>query len=347
MIDSVLVIFHILCSIGYGSDSGWGVSGKMIQKFLEEMAGYLEEALHKFVHVRHEKRLKEAADDVNRLLEKKVQREKRLTTQNGEIDLHQHEIAHDIHADGVDDEHGRMSIISHSGDGHSSLPTSTSAISSSAGDEVSGSKSNSHLAASQEDLGIGDQPTGDDGKTKHNHNNKSRHKHAHSHSHSSADSSNNQSHRGNSNTQEEHDVGMSVRKTHHGLGSISQDSPSHNGTIVGMDSSGISSRPVEQPTPSSRPTSRAGLNESEVDLQSRRKLKTGVSSSASPSTRHATAVDTSPSTRRAPAIGSSPSTRHSTAVDTSPSTRRAPVIGSSPSTRHSTTIDNTPSSRNN
>jgi hypothetical protein len=90
-------------TVGYGGQTGWGVSGPLITKFLEEMSGYLDNALQQFVHVRHEKRLKEAEDEVNRLLQKKIQREKKAS--RDEFELPDHAVSHDIHTDAAEDDH--------------------------------------------------------------------------------------------------------------------------------------------------------------------------------------------------------------------------------------------------
>jgi hypothetical protein len=70
-----LYLYFVICT-GFGKDTGWGVSGTTLNKFLEDMSQELDRALQMFVYLRHEARVQHEQNEAMAALERRVIREK-------------------------------------------------------------------------------------------------------------------------------------------------------------------------------------------------------------------------------------------------------------------------------
>jgi hypothetical protein len=80
-----MILINDVRDTGFGKDTGWGVSGTSLNKFLEDMSHQLDRALQTFVYVRHELRMQRETDESVASLERKVIREKTVLAREMEM----------------------------------------------------------------------------------------------------------------------------------------------------------------------------------------------------------------------------------------------------------------------
>ncbi len=87
-------MFFFFLGIGFGADTGWGVSGDLLKKLLEEMSVLLDNSLQLFVAGRHSTKKRIADDAASVLAAKKIMKEKRQNAHSKHGHHHHHHHKH-------------------------------------------------------------------------------------------------------------------------------------------------------------------------------------------------------------------------------------------------------------